>query len=273
MHERGPPCDADTAPGSALAARRTPAPAAVKAEEPDQAPATAEAAGLPPQADAPHQVRIEGVSSCRICEKTTANALCKAGSCLSTICLHDLASVQYLALPQSKLPVEEACTLERALACCVGAASAPAVGRAAFAGTQGSQESTSAVSPDIVSPAAKCMQACRVRRRRLQSAARRQAHPKRPGARRRPCSTRRRRPQQRPAGRSCAGPLRTPMVRGELALGALRPVAGLEACAAPQMEGRPGWLGHQELGWSGISLHAKRSSLNNEPGTGKLSHG
>ena len=61
MPAGGPPCDPGPAPGAAVEARRTPAPAAVKAEEPDLAPASAEAAGLPPHAPAP-QVCVQAVA-------------------------------------------------------------------------------------------------------------------------------------------------------------------------------------------------------------------
>ena len=58
MHAGGQPCDPDPAPGSAVEARRTPAPAAVKAEEPALAPASAEATGLPPHTAAPQVQRM-----------------------------------------------------------------------------------------------------------------------------------------------------------------------------------------------------------------------
>ena len=69
MPAGGPPCNPDPAPGSAVEARRTPAPAAVKAEEPDLAPASAEAAGLPPHAAAP-QVCVQDVTLNSVPEST-----------------------------------------------------------------------------------------------------------------------------------------------------------------------------------------------------------
>lgn len=74
MHAGGPSCDPDPVPGSAVEARRTPAPAVVMAEEPDLVPASAEPAGLPVHAPAP-QVCVGDVTPCL----TTSNNLRQAG--------------------------------------------------------------------------------------------------------------------------------------------------------------------------------------------------